>query len=356
MGTNALITVIALAIIFTIINTTMNRRDREAYENTYGYEKFITAQDIAHSAIQITLRKIDTVKVVTAGLFPMTGTLDGGSYQVDGVVVNDSTLTLTSNSKFMDSTYKIKTTMIRRQLPLPSMKGAFGIYPDNVGFTYKSTGATVDGRDHDIYGNYLPASTDTVSPFDVRTVTDSSNVYSAVLGPPNNLSSLIGTPKIKVDAAIFNPNTSSDQYQSNFDYRFPQSGNATTTIGTNLGDSLNPVIVYCDGKNSGTGLSTGKFKLNAGMQGWGLLVCKGNLSMDGGAIWHGLVIIYGNTNIDFDGSQGNIMVIGGIMMGGANTSTYKVGGGAKFYHSKAALDLLKNLKNPSIYQIVDWYE
>src|ERR1041385_5468625 len=81
MGNYALIVVLGLAIIFTIINSTLNRRDREAYESTYGHVKYLEARDIARSSIQITFRKIDTMSVVSPSVFPITGNLDGGSYR-----------------------------------------------------------------------------------------------------------------------------------------------------------------------------------------------------------------------------------------------------------------------------------
>ena len=56
MGNNAIITVVGLGIIFLISNTTLNLRDRDAYDNTYGYVEYLAARDIARSSIQITLR------------------------------------------------------------------------------------------------------------------------------------------------------------------------------------------------------------------------------------------------------------------------------------------------------------
>src|SRR5260221_3251844 len=184
MGNNAIITVLGLTIIFMIVNSTLNRRDRDAYDNSYGYTKYVSARDIAYSSIQITLRKIDKDSVVTSGDFPVMGNLDGGTYQVDGTVVNDSTLILAAKSIFSDTTYNIKATFIRHQIPLPPTiyKCAFGIYSDSVNFGWGGSKDTIDGRDHDVIGNLLPLSSDSVAPAHVRTTVDSGSVLTGFGG------------------------------------------------------------------------------------------------------------------------------------------------------------------------------
>src|SRR5437016_4663074 len=141
MGSNAIISVLGFIIVFSIVTTTLNKRNTQAYENTYGYVDYTVARDIARNSIQVALRKIDTIALATnlPAAFPVTGNLQGGTFHVDGIVTpGDSvlgipdTLRLTTHSTFNDTVYTIKTLLTRQYIPLPPAirRGAFGIYPD----------------------------------------------------------------------------------------------------------------------------------------------------------------------------------------------------------------------------------
>src|SRR5207245_1090716 len=98
------------------------------------------ARDIARNSIQVALREIDTLSKVTASAFPVTGSLDGGTYRVDGTILNDTTLRFAARGTFSDSVYNITATLMRRNLVVPTdaFKGALEIYPDNVNFSITS--------------------------------------------------------------------------------------------------------------------------------------------------------------------------------------------------------------------------
>lgn len=356
MGTNAVISVIGFIVVFSLITTTLNRRNTESYDNSYSYMKYTTARDIALNSIQITLRKIDTATTITSSYFPVSGSLDAGSFVVDGTIINDSTLRLSSKSTYADTAYRIKTTLARKQisLPPPLFDAAFGIYPDNVNITFNPSKDSIDGRDHDINGHLLATSPDSVPPIMVRTVTDSTNAAIAIA--PGN--TVIGTPKIKVDAGMSNPNAVGDQFKLIADSIWYSPAGNTKNIGNGgnvLGDSNHPIIVFLDGTNTSTGVTNGSFFLKI-KDGYGILVCKGNLKFAGGATWHGAVIVFGDTALTLSASSGNSQVYGSILFGGSDGGTFALAGNSVFFHSRVALDLFKKMKNPYLYQIVDWYE
>ncbi len=358
MGSNAIISVLGFIIVFTIVTTTLNKRNTQAYENTYAYVNYTVARDIARNSIQIALRKIDTASVLSSSYFPVTGTLESGTFQVDGVILGANSVRLTARGTFGDTNYTIKTRMDRRQLPLPPSlyKGAFGIYPDATTFNWGGSKDTVSGRDHDIVGNLLPASGDTVPPFQVRTALDSAAVVSGVGTYMNNL---IGNPKVWVDPTISNPNITSDDFKWIADSIYTSNVGNEVTIGkgngSNLGDSSHPVIIFLDGTDKNTGLTDGKFKLSI-KDGWGILVVKGDLKFASGVTWHGAVIEYGNTALTFNASAGNAAIVGGMIFGGLDGGTYSLGGNSDVLHSRVALDIFRRRVNPYLYQIVDWYE
>src|SRR6266566_1592855 len=107
MGSNAIISVLGFIIVFSIVTTTLNKRNTQAYENTYGYVDYTIGRDIARNSVQIALRKIDTISTLTNSAFPITGNLEGGTFRVDGVVIpgnlllkTPDTLHLTAKSTF----------------------------------------------------------------------------------------------------------------------------------------------------------------------------------------------------------------------------------------------------------------
>jgi hypothetical protein len=351
VGSNAIISVLGFIIVFSIVSATLNKRNREAYQNTYGYVDYTVSRDISRNAIQIALRKIDTVSVLTNAAFPVAGDLEGGTYRVDGVVLPGDSLRLTSKGTFDDTIYTITTLMSRKQLPLPPslFDGAFGISPDSVTFVYNGSKDTIDGHDHDLNGKLIPGSPDSVPAIQVRTVRDSLNVTAGI---GVNMNTIIGSPKIKVDPGMTDPNNS-DLFRQIANYYDTSSAGNTVNV-NGIGDSLHPKIMFLDGTSRTTGKTTGTFAFNG--EGWGILVIKGGLKMKANSTWHGAVIEYGNTALTFDASAGHSQIYGGMLFGGLNGGNYSLGGNSNVFHSRAALDLFKRIKNPYVYQIIDWYE
>ena len=353
MGTNAVISVIGFIVIFAIVTTSLNNQNNRSYESTYGYVKYTTARDVARNSIQIALRKIDTLSVVTSSAFPITGSIDRGTFRVDGSILNDTTIYLTAKSTFSDTTYTIKTTIRRNKIQLPPAlyKSPLGLHPSPVTLSLGGSKDTIDGRNHDWLGNLISNSPDSVPPIRVMKSSDSATIYN------NNLShmpEIIGTPKIQVDTTIPDPSTFADGFRDIADSLFINKSNNTMNLPPVLGDSAHPVIVFCDGTQP-SGQTNGKFKFHG--EGWGILVVKGNLSItSAGAVWHGLIIEYGNTSISFDASSGNCQVFGGVLIGGAPNSSYGLGGNSKILYSKDALLRVQGIKNAFLYKIIDWYE
>jgi hypothetical protein len=360
MGSNAIISVLGFIIVFSIVSTTLNKRNSEAYQNAYGYADYTVARDIARNSIQIALRKIDTLSLVKNSDFPISGNLEGGSFQVAGTVLTgDSILKLTATATFSDTSYTIKTTMLRHQMSFPgtSYKGAFGIHPDSVDFTIGSKGGLIDGYDHDSVGNRLVTSPDSVASVDVWTKNDSGIVINGIKSANNksDTTKLFGSPQILVDPAMADPNLYAGLYKSLADTLKTYNDFkhfSTVQLNGTYGSPANPVVVFCEG------YPPGYRDMPFGFQGtgWGILVVHGDLTMNSNSVWHGLVILYGDDVISFNASAGNATVIGGVILGGRGTSSFKLAGGSQFLFSKSMLDKTKNMKNPYLYQVVDWYE
>jgi len=352
MGSSAIISVLGFIIIFTFATTTINKRNSQSYENTYGYVKYVTSRDIARNAIQVTIRKVDTLATLTSSSFPVTGNLNGGTFTVAGQIINDSTVRLTSQSTFETTTYTIKTLMHRMRLNFEATKlhSALGIHPTPLGgFSMQGNKDTVDGHDHDLNGNLLKDSPDSVAGVGIMKSVDSATVFNGAQYPTTNI---LGAPPIKVDSTIPNADSIGPRYKKIADYLFTNTKKKADSVITSatFGSAAAPVIVYCDG-----GSNANSFKFNS-CEGWGVLVVQGSLTFAGNTTWHGLIIEFGNAALTFDGSTGNAQVFGALLLGGLPGTSYKLGGGARILHSSAALSMAQNISTPFLYTFLDWYE
>jgi hypothetical protein len=359
VGTNAVISVLGFIVVFSLITTTLNKRNTESYDNTYGYFKHTVARDIARNSIQVALRTIDTSNTIPS-TFTISGAIDGGTYSVTGTKLSDSTLRLDAQGTFNDSVYRVRSTLLRKDTLFPKSvyRSALGIHPSPMTFSLQPSNGYIDGYDY--YqnidnsktppGGLVPGSSDSVAAIGVRTLADRNTV---IAGTKDTVVNLRGNPKVMIDPNIPDPNTLGDLYQSQAKYTFYNTNpKKSYTLNGPYGDSLNPVIVYCDGRAGGRDTCT--FALNG--DGWGILIVRGQLELGSSKGWRGLVVVYGNAVINLNASGGGSYISGGALLGGAPGSGYNVTGNSNIVHSKAALDMAKKVYNPNIFQIVDWYE
>src|SRR5207249_4112843 len=82
-------------------------------------------------------------------------------------------------------------------------------------FKLNPTNGFVDGRNHDIYGNLISGSRDSVAPIRVLTPGDAANV---IAGTKDTTTNIIGTPKVKVDPNIPDPAVFGNAYKTIADY------------------------------------------------------------------------------------------------------------------------------------------
>ncbi len=351
MGSNAIVTVLGFLIVFTIVDLTMNKGNLESYDNTFSYSKHVTSRDIARNSIQVALRKIDTDTALGPGSFPVTGSLNGGTFNVAGTIVNDSTINLVAVGTFMDSNYNIKTTLVRHHIPFDSsyLKAALGIHPSPLGvFNMNGSKDTVDGRDHDLTGRLLPLNPP-VAGIQMSTTTDSVVVAGGI-----GVGDVLGSPPLKVDPTVPDPDTSASRYKmiADFYYTNSKKGKDSLILNTTWGSPTHPVIVYCDGAD------VANFKMN-NCTGWGILVVDGGLTLQSNVTWTGLVISFSKTTgIVVNVGQSNYStIIGGVIMGGlAPGSSYTLGGNTSILYSSAALRMAQQIETPYVYEIRSWYE
>ncbi len=339
MGTNAIISVLSLIIFFSLMSGSLNKLDNRATDNTVGYVKYSTARDVAFSAINLSLKNKELY-----GTFPISGSVDGGSYVVTGTQ-SGGTVNLVSTATYADSVYIIKVKFDVYPKPFPGTGAALGLNIDSVNFKMQGS-ALIDGRNYDSTGTIRTGSGDVAG----VTVVDGYD-STKVAGYGGNIN---GSSDVKVDSALADPASFADEYIVNADstYTVDFTKSITTFAGNKQwGTAASPKITYVN-----AGDSTNLAKFTGTIDGWGILVLRGYIQFSGNFTFHGLVINYGDNTLDFSLSTGTPKIIGSMLMGGDSHSTFQMKGNASILYSSSTLSEAKYVGKLLAYHIVDWYE
>ena len=333
MGRTAAFMILGLALAFAFIGYALNRSNVNSVTNMSSYFNYSTARNIAHTAVNIALHQLEDGDTTS-----FSGGVMAGTYNVTIVFTGD-TLDMTSKGQFVDTSYTMVLKLKRYAKPFPDVNAGVSLAVDSVNFSMQGS-ASIDGRNHDINGGLQSNSNDKagVSVLDTHDSTTVAQYNSKITG----------SPKVKVDPNISDPRNYVDEYIANADYSFSAGvyGNNDT-----WGSATSPVIVVCDA-------GSGQVKFTGTIEGWGILVVKGNLTIAGTFKFHGLVLVYQDSEIDDQVSTdvGTPRVIGGIIMTGGAGSKFTVKGNGAFLYSFDAIDKAKNMVKLRAYTILRWYE
>ncbi|MBU1299743.1 MAG: hypothetical protein KKB77_11440, partial [Bacteroidetes bacterium] len=340
--------VFGLAVAFGIISWSLSRSNILTVETTMGYYKYSTARNIARTAINLGLRKIDENEV-NPNMIPIGSSqliinnLNVSGGKVDSLkitILTDSTFLFHSRASCVDTSYKIITELQRYPKPFPGINAAVGLNVNNAIFDMKGQ-AKIYGTNHDVDGNLISPSVPENDKPGVEVLVPADSVEAAT-----DSSKIFGYPtKIKVNPGMANPADFVAEYISGANYSY----GAGTYPQQTWGSETNPVIVFCDG-SSGTVHFSGK------CEGWGVLVVKGSLKATGQFTFRGLVVPYSDTIIDFNPFSGQAHIIGAVLMGGATGSSFEMKGRATVKYSSDALSKAKMIGQLMFYKILSWYE
>ncbi len=352
MGSNVLIGVLFLVLLFGFINSSLNHKEDFAAINTYGYVKYIAARDIARSAINISLKN----RELYSG-FNVSGNLNSGTYSVISTTINDTTFRLIAIGKFpnqnpayvTDSAYVIKTTLQAYPKPFPTIGAAVTLHIDTLGAFDLNPGGgkkkiEIDGWDHNENGDSATL-TGGVPGVAVMNPYDSS---FAITG--GDTVHIRGTPTdMVVNPNLTDPSDYIDLYIDAADNRLVGSGTYAGN-GYDWGTSSTPKITYISSIDT-----TQEIHITGNIDGWGVLVLNGNVKFNGNLTFHGLVLLYGTSIMDVEG-LGDAKIIGALVMGGPNGSTFQMNGSAEVLYSSSALRKASLIGKLLAYRVIDWYE
>jgi len=338
MGRMAIIIVIGLSITVGIVGYSLNNSKTGTIENVAGFDKYTMSRNIAHTGVNMALRALDRNDSLFIANKTIETKLMGGSAKVTlsyPFFPAIDTIDLTARATFMDTTRLMRLRLHRRPVPFPVVNEAVGLRVKNVNFSM-SGAATIDGHDHSMVGALLPPSAKDKP--GVGFVTPADTAQAAPYS-----SRIDGTVDAVADTGIANPALYADEYMAAADMKFTDG-----TYGSDMtwGSPITPWIVFCDGD----------VKFDGTIEGWGILLVRGTLTLAGTFKFHGLVIAYDNAVIDVQFSTGTPDVIGGLIMAGPVAGKFEMKGNSSVVYSSEALEMAMYINKLQVYRVMRWYE
>ncbi len=344
MGRLALMIVLALSMTVGIVGYNLNKSKNGLVENVSGFDKYANARNIAHTGVNMMLRKLDrndsaTIAQMNAGQTPMfVSNVASGICSVSIKLTNPAykdTVDIWAKSRFMDTTRTMTLRLRRQPVPFPVANEAASLGMQNVNFNMQGSSA-IDGHNHDINGNLLPPSAKDVPGVGVVTPADTQKVLL-------DANKIDGTRDCVVDSGMSDPSQYVDEYINAAD-RIYTAG----SYGSNYtwGSVNTPWIVYC----------SGSVTFQGNIEGWGIFVIHGDLTLAGTFKFHGLVICYDDVQIDVQLATGTPDVIGAVICAGSTGSKFVMKGNSNISYSTDALDKAKYINKLQVYRVMYWYE
>lgn len=341
MGRMALFAVMGLSLTLGIVAYNLNSSKNLLTGNVIGFSKYTMSRDVAHTAVNMALRALDRNDSVFIATRSLSANFMGGSATVSfSYVTSLDTMDLTCSSNFLDTTYQMKLRLYRTPVPFPTLDAAVGLNVPNVDFKIDGASARIDGHNHDIDGNLLPPSADDKPGVAVISTGDTVDILN-----PSWKDQIDGSKKVIVDSGMANPGLYVDQYIAANDYYYPSGLYASNMT---WGSATTPKIVYC----------TGDVKFTGNIEGWGIMVVHGNLTLAGTFKFHGLVVAYQDAGIEeaTSLSTGTPEIDGGFLMAGGAGSDFTMKGNVKVMYSSQALQNAKYINKLQVYKVARWYE
>ncbi len=338
MGRMAIIIVIGLSLTVGIVGYSLNNSKTGTIENVAGFDKYTMSRNIAHTAVNMALRALDRNDSLFIANKTIETKLMGGSATVTlsyPFFPAIDTIDITANAKFMDTTRLMRLRLHRRPVPFPVVNEAVGLRVKNVNFSMSGS-PTVDGHDHTMLGALLPPSANDKPGIGFLTPADTAQAAPYA-------SRIDGTVDAVADSGIADPGLYADEYMSAADIKF-----VTGVYGSDMewGSPLTPWIVFCDGD----------VKFDGNIDGWGILLVRGTLTLAGTFKFRGLVIAYDDATIDVQFSTGTPDVIGGLIMSGPMAGKFQMKGNSSVVYSSEALNMAMYINKLQVYRVMRWYE
>ncbi len=345
MGKAALFIVIGLSVSLAFIKLSLTGYPVHATINTSAYFSSVTATNIARSALNNFLMKLNQNKSLNGTFVEQDKYVDRG---IDTVTVSSSsanpslgdTISIAVSAWYNKKNKRATAKIVLSKLTIPPIAAAVAFPGPNPVLDLNGN-PLIDGNNHDYDGNSSSSSNDLPGVV-VNSATDSTNMVQKLFNDKqeNQVIGYGANPSVSVKP-IDDPAVFIDPIIASADYNLPAGTYSSMTFGSK--DA--PVIVYGEGD----------LKFSGGVVGHGILVIDGTLTLSGNFFWHGIVYVVGPSPEIFN-SVGTNRIIGGVVLGGKD-KTARLRGTADIQYSHEAVENVRNnTKSLLTMDLISWFE
>lgn len=348
MGKSSLIIVFGFSVIIAFFMLRLNSTTTENVSTTMNMFQQTQSRLIANSGVEIYLEKLKHDRTMLGKTF--NDKLFGGTYTIN-ISGPESLVVVTSTADFMKVGHKTVVEAAADKIPFHPSPGALYLNGSNIAsFKKNSTAVTgsieINGYDHKMdgslsgSGNNVPGISVDGEPQRLQMIDlIHKNAYTQVQG-------LGGfTPNVHVISNTVNWSEYAQLLADNPDIKIP---NDSTKKWNDWGTISNPKVTFINGD-----VEINDADLKNG--GCGILVVNGNLKINGGFKYIGLIVAFKNANIELK-LNGNGTIIGGMVAAGQTITVEVANGDFNILYSAEALAHIQSLIKTKRFTILSWWE
>ena len=345
MSKGLIIIVLGMSVIISFFTLRLNSNSKENLSTTVNMFEQTQARLIANSGVEVFLEKLKHDRTMMNSSFP-DNDLFGGDYDIN-ISGPDSLVKVTSTATFMDVQHKTVVETAADKVPIIPGPGAMYLSSETlVGLKKFAIGGSIEinGNNHDINGNPIAgipvpgiAVDGEAQRLDIIDMINQAK-FDKILGAG-------GTPSVGVVSDTTDWSEYAQLLADNPDILINSQDiiNTENTWGT----LAQPKITFINGDIT--------VNNSQSATGCGILVVNGNLNVNGGFYFHGMVIAFKNTNIDIKLS-GDVEIIGSLVGAGDQINVDVSNGNFSTLYSTEAIDIIQSLLITKRFTILTWWE
>ena len=303
------------------------------------------ARLIANSGVEVYLEKLKHDRTMMNSSFP-DNDLFGGNYDII-ISGPDSLVKVTSTATFMGVQHTSIVEAAADRVPFIPGPGAMYLSASTIAALKKnaiSGSIEINGFNHDLAGNLIAGAP--VPGIAVDGETQRQSVIDMI--NKNKINQILcagGIPSVQVVNDTIDWVQYAQLLADNPDYLI----DAQDKIKTNnvWGTTVQPKVTFINGDIT--------LNNSQSASGCGILVINGNLTINGGFDYKGLLVAYKNTKVVIK-LTGNVSIIGSLVAAGNEIDVDVSSGNFRSLYSTQALDLIQQLLVTKRFSILTWWE
>lgn len=345
MGKSILIIVLGMSVIVGFFILKLSSNSKENLSTTVNMFEQTQARLIANSGVEIYLEKLKHDRTMMNSSFP-DNSLFGGNYDIN-ISGPDSIVQVTSIATFMGVQHTTIVEAAADRVPFHPAPGAMYLSAGTVaGLKKNAFGGSmeINGSDHDINGNLTGGGS--VPGIAVDGTTQQTSVLDMIA--KNAIDQVLGaggTPSVGVVGNTIDWAEYAQLLADNPDILIDTQDKVKTT--NEWGTLSQPKVTFVNGDI--------QINNSQAASGCGILVVNGNLTINGGFDFVGMVIAFKDASIDIK-LNGNGSIIGSLVVAGNQINVEVASGNFETLYSTEALNLIQSLLATKRFTILSWWE